>query len=259
MWPTIPLGPLRLQTYGTFLLLAFWLGLWLAARRGPRVGVDGDHLYNAGFAALLSGIAAARLGHVAAFFEVYRTDPLQVFSLSPAALLPLPGLAGALVGAWWYVRRHRLSPAAVADAAAPGFLLGAAVASVGAFLAGRTVGAVTGLPWGVVLPAAPELRRHPTALYEAAATLAWLAMVLAAERRRAGWPGRTAWLTLFGYAALRLFLESLRAGGALLPGGWRAAQVVAWCALALSGWRLGRGTAAERPRLADGSASPAER
>lgn len=258
MWPTIPLGPLRLQTYGTFLLVAFWLGLWLAARRGLRVGVDGDHLYNAGFVALLSGIAAARLGHVAAFFEVYRTDPLQVLSLSPAALLPLPGLAGALVGAWWYVRRHRLSPAAVADAAAPGFLLAAAVAAVGAFLAGRTVGTVTALPWGVGLPTAPELRRHPTALYEAAAALAWLAVVLAAERR-ADWPGRTAWLTLFGYAALRLFLEPLRAGGALLPGGWRAAQVVAWCALALSGWRLGRGAAAERPHLASGSAPTAER
>ncbi|MCS6846028.1 MAG: prolipoprotein diacylglyceryl transferase [Caldilineales bacterium] len=258
MLPTIPLGPLRLQTYGTFLLLAFWLGLWLAARRGPRYGVDGDHLYNAGFAALLSGIAAARLGHVAAFFEVYRTDPLQVFSLSPAALLPIPGLVGAGLGAWWYVRRHRLAVAAVADAAAPGLLLAAAVAGVGAFLAGRTVGTVTALPWGVALPAAPDLRRHPTALYEAVAALVWLAVVLAAERRGERWPGRTAWLSLFGYAALRLFLEPLRAGGVLLPGGWRAAQVVTWCALALSGWRLGRGAAAQRPHPSVVSAPASE-
>ncbi len=78
MFPTIPIGPLRLQTYGLTLLLAYLVGLWLAARLARRRGVDGDHVYNLGFYALLVGIVAARLGHAVAYFEVYRVDPVQI-------------------------------------------------------------------------------------------------------------------------------------------------------------------------------------
>lgn len=239
MLPTLPIGPLRLQTYGLVLLIAYWAGLWLAARRAPRCGLSGDHIYNAGFYALLGGIAAARLGHVVAFWEVYRVDPLQILSLSPAALLPLPGLIGALLVMAWYIRRHRLSPWAVADAAGPGVLLALAIAGAGAFLAGRTLGALSDLPWAVELPAG--VQRHPTALYEAAASLAWLGAVLWLERRGTGWSGRTAVLCLFGYAALRLFLEPLRAESPVLAGGWRIPQLVALAVVAASGWWLGRG------------------
>jgi phosphatidylglycerol:prolipoprotein diacylglycerol transferase len=238
MLPTLPIGPLRLHTYGLFLLIAYWVGLWLAARRAPRFGLSGDHIYNGGFFALLGGIVAARLGHVAAFWEVYRVDPVQVVSLSPAALLPVPGLIGALLVTAWYIRRHRLSPWAVADAAGPGLLLAIAIASIGAFLAGRTLGGLSALPWTVEAPAG--VRRHPAALYEAVACLAWLGVVLWLERRGPGWPGRTALLCVLGFAALRLFLEPLRAESLVLAGGWRIPQLVALVAVALSGWWLGR-------------------
>ncbi len=256
MFPTLPIGPLRLQTHGLFLLLAYWAGLWLASRRAPRYGISGDHMTNAGFFALLGGIVAARLGHVIAFWEVYRVDPLQVLSLSPAALLPWSGLIGALLVLAGYVWRYRLAPWSLADAAAPGVLLGIAIAGVGAFLAGRTLGTTSGLPWTVEFP--PGVRRHPVALYEAVAAVIWLGVVLWLEHRRPGWPGRTALLCLFGYATLRLFLEPLRAESPLLAGGWRLPQLVALAVIALSGWRLGRG-GAQPAEAALGSAEEAGR
>lgn len=244
MFPTIPIGPMRLQTYGLALLLAYMAGLWLAARQARRQGIDGDHVYNLGLYALLAGIVTARLGHAIVYFEVYRVDPLQLLSLSPGAFLPLAGLIGAAAMAGFYLHRHRLSPLRMADILAPGVLLALAIAALGAFLAGRDLGTLSELPWAVELFG---VRRHPVALYQALALLVLLGVLLWVERRRVLRPGQLALMALFGYAALRLFLEPLRAEGPLVGDGWRLSQIVALAAVVASGWLLGRMAAASSP------------
>jgi phosphatidylglycerol:prolipoprotein diacylglycerol transferase len=236
MLPTIPIGPLRLQTFGLFLILGYVAGQWLAARQARRHGLEPDHIYNAGFFALLGGLLAARIGHVIAFVEIYRADPLQILSLSPGALLPLAGLAGALLVLAFYVWRLRLPPLQVADALAPGVLLGLAIAALGGFLAGRSLGVPSEVPWAME---AFGVRRHPVALYMALATLAWLAVVLWADRQPRP-PGWVALLAIFGYAATVLFLAPLAADSLTLTGGWRVPQILALVAVGASGWLLGR-------------------
>jgi phosphatidylglycerol:prolipoprotein diacylglycerol transferase len=249
MFPTIPIGPLRLQTFGLFLLAAYFAGLWLAARQARRHGIDGDHIYNAGFYALIVGLVAARLGHVVAYVEVYRTDPLQVLSLSPGAFLLLPGLLGALAMVAIYLRRHRLPAAAMADVFAPGVLLGLAIGEVGAFLAGRGLGGVSTLPLAIEQFG---VRRHPVALLDALATLALLVLLLWVDRKHAPQPGRLALMALFGYAIVVLFLEPLRAASPTVGAGWRLPQVVALLVIAACGWLLGK----TEPRAAVTSLDP---
>ncbi len=237
MFPTIPIGPLRLQTYGLALLLAYLAGTWLAARQARRHGIDGDHIFNLSLYALLAGIVAARLGHVLIYFEVYRVDPLQVLSLSPGALLPLAGVLGAVGMALFYSVRHRLPAARTLDALAVGMALALALASVGAFLAGRELGALSELPWAVELFG---VRRHPAALYQALALGLLLGLLLRADRQAPRPPGQIALAALFGYAVIRLFLEPLRAESVLVGDGWRLAQIAALAVAVLSGWLLGR-------------------
>ncbi|MEZ4768723.1 MAG: prolipoprotein diacylglyceryl transferase [Caldilineales bacterium] len=237
MLPTLPIGPLRIQTFGLALILAYMAGLWLAARRGPRHGIDGDHIYNAGFYALLVGLVAARLGHAVAYFEVYRTDPMQILSLSPGAFLLLPGLLGGLLMVAVYLRRHRLSVAAFADAAAAGVLLALTIAALGDFLAGRSLGALSNAPWAVE---SFGVRRQPVALVEGAAFAGLLAIILLLDNRRALRPGQLALLALFGYATIRIFTEPLHAESTLVGDGWRLVQIAALAVIALSGWLLAR-------------------
>lgn len=240
MFPTLPIGPLRIQTFGLALILAYMAGLWLAARRGPRHAIDGDHIYNAGFYALLVGLVAARLGHAAAYFEVYRTDPMQLLSLSPGAFLLLPGLLGGLAMVAIYLRRHRLSAAAFADAAAPGVLLALTIAALGDFLAGRSLGALSAAPWALE---SFGVQRQPAALIEAVAFGGLLMILLLLDNRQALRPGQLALLALFGYATVRLFSEPLHADSALVGDGWRLVQIVMLGVIALSGWLLARSAA----------------
>lgn len=251
MFPTLPIGPLRIQTFGLALILGYMSGLWLAARRGPRHGIAGDHLYNAGFYALLAGLATARLAHAVAYFEVYRADPLQIVSFSPGALLPAPGLLGGLAMTGIYLRRHRLSPVNFADAAAPGVLLALTVAGLGSFLAGRSLGAVSQAPWAVELFG---VRRQPAALMEAAAAAGLLALLLWLDNRQRLRPGQPALLALFGCAAIRLFSEPLHAESVVVGDGWRLAQLLALAVIAVSGWLLSR--TAQRPASPDAPTPP---
>ena len=244
MFPTIPIGPLRLQTYGLFILAAYFAGLWLSARQARRHGVEGDHVYNAGFYALIVGLVAARLGHAVAYFEVYRTDPLQLISLSAGAFLLLPGLLGALAMVAIYIRRHKLSPLQMADILAPGVLLGIVIAEIGGFLAGRSLGTVSTLPLAVEQFG---VRRHPVALVDAGAVLALLVFLLWIDRKPALRPGRLALMAVFGYATITLFLEPLRAESLLIGDGWRLSQIVALVVVGVSGWMLGKSQKGSQP------------
>ena len=92
MIPTLSIGPAAIPTYPFLLLIAFWAGLWLAARQARQLGLDGDHVYNAGLYGLIAGIIGARLWFVLSHWENYASDILQAFSLSRSALAPAEGL-----------------------------------------------------------------------------------------------------------------------------------------------------------------------
>jgi phosphatidylglycerol:prolipoprotein diacylglycerol transferase len=149
MLPVLQIGPLALPIYPLSLLLAIWATLAVGAWAARRLGVAGDHLYNAGLYGLIAAVVVARLAHVAAFWSAYRTQPLEIVGFNARAFLWWPGLAAALVVAAWYIRHHRLSWVKMTDAAALGALVGIGIACLGAFLAGRGLGAPTGLPWGI--------------------------------------------------------------------------------------------------------------
>ncbi len=223
MLPVLQLGPLSLPTYPLSLLLAGWIALEVGARAARRLGMDGDHVYNAGLYGLVAGIVAARFGHVIAYWPAYRAQPLEIFGFNTSAFLLWPGIVAALAVAGWYIYRRQLSAAKMLDAVAPGLLIGVAVAGVGALLAGRAYGAPANLPWAVNLWG---VARHPSQAYEALAALA-VALVVLHMIRRGSRPGAAALVALAGYGLSRWLLEPFRAPevSPVMLGGLRAAQV----------------------------------
>ncbi len=236
MLPVLQVGPLAIPVYPLALLLAGWIALEVAARLARRLGVDGDHVYNAGLYGLVAGFVAARFAHVIAYWPAYRSQPLEIFGFNTQAFLLWPGVIAALAVAGWYIYRRRLPLAALLDACAPGLLVGGAVAGIGALLAGRAYGAPTDLPWAVELWG---VARHPSQVYEALAALL-VAVLTGRIALRRGAAAAAALVALAGYGLSRWLLEPFRAAEltAVILGGLRAAQV--WgLAVALAGlWGL---------------------
>jgi phosphatidylglycerol:prolipoprotein diacylglycerol transferase len=244
--PVLQLGPLALPTYPISLLLAFWAGLALSARAARRLGVDGDHMWNAGLYALLATIVVGRLAHVIAFWPAYRLQPIDIIGLNAQAFLWGPGILAGLIAAAWYIHRHKLPWSTVLDAAAPGVLAGLIIANLGALLAGNGVGAPTDLPWAVDLWG---VLRHPVQLYAALGELITLAVVSHALRKPSR-PGTTALLGLLGWGLTTWLIEPFRAESSSIMAGIRLWQVIGLSAALVVLWFLRRWAATADPSRA---------
>jgi phosphatidylglycerol:prolipoprotein diacylglycerol transferase len=227
MLPVLQIGPLAVQTYPLALLLAVWAALAIGAHLATGLGIEGDHIYNAGLSGLAAGLVVGRLAHVVAFWPAYRLEPLSIIGLNARAFLLWPGaLAGLAVGGF-YVYRQRLPLATVLDAAAPGGLLGMAIAQLGAWLAGLDPGAPTDVPWAI---AEWGVRRHPVQLYQVAVLLLAFGAVLLVLRRQRR-PGRAAWSALLGFGLSLWLTEPFRESSATLLAGLRTFQLLGLAAI----------------------------
>lgn len=231
MLPALQLGPFVLPTYPLALILAGWAALAVAARAAKRLGLDPDHLYNAGLYGFIGAVIGGRLAHVIAYWSAYRSQPLEVFGFNTTAFLLLPAVLTGLAVAGFYIYRRRLPLVAMLDAFAPGLLVGLGIAAFGAFLAGRNPGAASSLPWAVEQWG---VRRHPVQLYEAVGLLAVAALVWRMIERGAR-PAAPFLTALAGYGLTIWFVEAFRAAEttAIMVGGLRTGQVVG-LALALA-------------------------
>lgn len=229
MITTLRLGPLALPTYPVLLILGFYLGLWLAAKTAGRRGIHPDHLYNAGFYAVLAGLVGGRLGHVLRFFAAYREDPLSVFTPNLIAFEPVVAVGAAAAVLVLYVRRYRLPVRVFVDALSLGALLVLAVLALADGLNGRAWGMPTMLPWAIVQW---DVYRHPVQYYELLGVLAVLSLLWAWLPRLA--PGRVALAAVGGYAGVRLLVDAFRDRPATIGDGFRLTQVIALVVLLLT-------------------------
>ena len=230
MYPIILVGPAALPTYPLLMLVALWAGMWLAARRAQQLGLDGDHVYNAGLYGFLAGILGARLYFVLSHWENYAADLTQIFSLSRSALSVGEGFLIAGVVVLIYLLRKQVPLGTFFDAAAPGIALAIIIANIGAFLGGVALGAVTDVPWAVEMAG---IARHPAQLYDAAAGLVIL-VVLYLVRNYRPWPGFQFWLFVALYGAARLFFEIFRARPYLIGDNYLGVQVMALAAIVVA-------------------------
>jgi prolipoprotein diacylglyceryl transferase len=229
MFPILQIGPLALQTPGLMYLLGLWFGLSLAEKFAPRRGVSADTLYNLVFTGLIAGILGARLGYVVQYPGAFLTSPLSLVSLNPGLLDPFSGCAAALIASLVYGARNRLEVWNTLDALTPFFavfMIGAALANIAS---GAAFGMETSLPWGIELWGA---KRHPTQFYELAGAILIL-LALGRRSKDSSAPAGTLFLAFLALTAgARLFFEAFRGDSTLILRGIRAAQVVAWLALA---------------------------
>ena len=220
MYPKLlELGPINIYTYGVLLATAYLAGLWYATARARARGLNADRVMDLGIAIIISALVGAKLLLVVVEFDHFVQNPSEIWTILRSGGVFYGGLILSVVVAFWFIRRHRLPIWRTCDAFAPGIALGQAVGRLGCLMAGCCYGKPTELPWGITFtnplaaanvgtPLAVSL--HPTQLYESAAALLILGLLLLAERRSEGFAGRTFWTYLLIYPAARFLIEFYR-------------------------------------------------
>jgi phosphatidylglycerol---prolipoprotein diacylglyceryl transferase len=232
MLPVLQIGRLAIQVPGLILLAGIWAGLSLAEPYADRRGIAANSVYNLVIVSLICGVLGARLVYVLRYPDAFLSSPFSLISLNPGLLDLWGGLAAGLAGGFVYAQHKHMKLWSILDALTPLLGVMAVAIALSNLASGTAFGKPGGLPWSIHLWGAD---RHPSQVYSALASGIILVIF---------WPARQRWQNtppgryFLGFtacsAAAMLFLEAFRGDSLLLPGGFRAAQIIAWLLLAAS-------------------------
>lgn len=219
------LGFLEIRWYGLMVALAVVAVVAISLIEAKRLGVASEHIYNLAIWAVLGGVIMSRLLHVIDEWQYYLAHPQQLFSL--AGLTIYGAVLGALIAVVVYAWIKKLSIWRLADAVAPGALIGQAIGRIGCTINGCCYG-LESPPWwaGAIIYTNPEhallgtpigVPLYPTQLYH----LVWNLIgfgVLWSVRKRLAPQGSLFLLYLAIYAAGDLTIRLVREGEPFLFG-----------------------------------------
>jgi phosphatidylglycerol---prolipoprotein diacylglyceryl transferase len=233
MQPEIHLGPLTLQSFGLMMGLGFVVAGIFTSKRLKELGKPTDLAYELVFAALIGGIAGARLWSVIQNWDEAKDDLLGSL-FSGSGLVFYGGLlGGALCVVAWAAWRNQFG-LWLFDLAAVPLASAYAVGRLGCQLAGDgDYGIPSDLPWAMAYPngTVPTTDQvHPTPVYE------FLIMSLVAWwlwRNRNRWATGVLFATYLVLAGIERFLiEFIRRNDNVL-GTLSLAQLVALGSIAI--------------------------
>jgi phosphatidylglycerol:prolipoprotein diacylglycerol transferase len=237
MLPILNIGPIAIQFPGLLILLGIWVGISLMEKQAPQRNIKKDQLYFLVMFALITGVIGSRIFYIVRYFQVFSDHPVDLVSLNPKLFDPWGGLVCGVLAFWIYITRKKMPLLNTLDIASIGLSFFAITLSMADLASGRSFGSPSHVPWAIELWGA---RRHPTQVYAALLSLFFFIILWwSIARGKINQPGMIFLIFTALSAGSRLLVETFRGDSALLPGGIRSPQVLAWLFLAVSLWLMG--------------------
>ncbi|MCJ7615421.1 MAG: prolipoprotein diacylglyceryl transferase [Desulfobacterales bacterium] len=210
----LKIGDITIHTYGFFVAMGFLAGILLANSEAKRLGIDHEKLMDLCFYILIAAIVGSRLFYVAINYELFLSNPLDVFKIWSGGLVFYGGFIAALFTSFIYLKMHKMPVWITADIAAPSLAIGHFLGRLGCFSAGCCFGKESDLPWAVTFTHPETLAPigiplHPTQLYSSISNLI-IFFFLWLFRRRTKFDGQLFWIYVLLYGATRSFIEIFR-------------------------------------------------
>lgn len=228
---------IEIYWYGIIIALAFLLAVLLAIKSCRKYELTTDNILDLVLFAAPTAIVFARLFYVVFSWDQYKDNLVNIIRTRDGGLAIYGGVLGALLVAWLYAGKNKLSFLHLADFGIPYLALGQGIGRWGNFVNQEAFGAPTTLPWrmnGTVIN--DYLKNvldsvdfsawgvHPTFLYESLWDIA-LFLFLAYYRKKKKTEGEVLFLYLMLYGAGRAFIEGLRTDSLYL-GSFRVSQLL---------------------------------
>ena len=168
--PTIvKLGPIQIRWYGVMYILGFTISYLLVKYqiRKKRLGIDSAVINDLFLYLIIGLIVGARIGYVVFYnLAFYFDHPLKLLAVWEGGMSFHGGLIGIVLSGIIFVTKRRIDFWQLADLVAVTAPIGLGLGRLGNFINAELYGRVTSVPWGMVFPAAGDLPRHPSQLYE---------------------------------------------------------------------------------------------
>ncbi|MCS6802555.1 MAG: prolipoprotein diacylglyceryl transferase [Chloroflexota bacterium] len=250
----VTLGPFAITWHGFFSAVGLFIGVWVAARLAPSVGLTADDIYNGAPWAVVGGIIGARLFHVVDRWDYYAQNPLQILMITEGGIAIYGAVVGGVIAGYLYARFAKLPVPWFADAAAVGLILGQGIGRIGDIINGEHWGRPADVPWAVVYTHPQTLGQigvpvHLAVGYEMVLDFALFGLLLALWRKLPG--GVIFWLYIALYSVIRLVTSFYRIDTAPWLFGLTQQQVLGILGIALgfplAFWTYQRGKGAPLP------------
>src|SRR5437016_4929871 len=252
MFPTlVRIGNFEITTFGLMMFIAFIAAGWVVTKQFRHYGLSEDLASSVVMAAAIGGIFGAKI-----YYAILFRDWHLLFDR--AGLVWYGGLIGGTIACSWYLLHKRVDYFTGADAIAPALAIGYGLGRIGCFLVGDDYGRPTNSWIGIAFPKGsppttaeslrqfgvhidssipPDqvLRVHPTQLYESAASLVILLILLAASRRPHP-KGRIFGLFFILMGIERFLVEIVRAKDDRFFGPFTIAQVISVLLVGFGFW-----------------------
>lgn len=222
----VSIGPADVRWYGLMFTLGIITVLVWTLAGAKKTGISREIIYTSALWAIPFGLIISHLVYVLDDLGYFVDHPSKIFSLEGYTIYG--GMLGGLLGIWIYNRLRGQPFGRLADAMAPGIMLGLAVGRIGCLINGCCYGIKTTLPWGIIYTnkdsyATTGVAVHPTQVYELLFCLAVFGMLLVLRRKLKA-EGSLILLCLATYSAGRFLLSFLRDNTTY--GGLREAQII---------------------------------
>lgn len=163
----LDLKVIKIYTFGVFLVIAFFWGLFWLWRNLKRTSFKESQIFDGVFISLMGGLLGARLFHVGMHFDTFGLDILKFILINGYPGLSLIGfLGGFFITLLVFTLIVNISFLEIAAYLVPSLFLSIGIGKIGSFFAGSTVGSSTDFFLSVQY-IGYQGTRHITAVYEA--------------------------------------------------------------------------------------------
>lgn len=206
--------------YGIIITLGFLAAILMALRSSRKYDLTADNILDLVLYAAPVAIIFSRLYYVIFNWDQFRHDLASIIRIRDGGLAIYGAVIGALLVAWIYTRKKKISFLKLVDFAVPYLVFGQGIGRWGNFINQEAFGTATQLPWRMNGNVIDEyLWRnnydqriygvHPTFLYESLLDIAIFLFLLFWRKRKKA-EGEVLSLYFILYGTARALIEGLR-------------------------------------------------
>ncbi len=200
------IGFFTVYSYGTMLVLAFFVCAYLSGLQAKKEGVDPEAIFNLCFFVFIFGIIGARIFYVLYDFSFYLRHPLEIIMLQHGGMAWFGGLIFGSAAAIVFIKRNKLGLLKMLDLLVPFVALAQAIGRLGCLLNGCCYGRPS--EFGIYFKVHDQVL-IPTQLYSSLLLLL-IFFILRFIQNRKHALGEVLCAYLFLYSIKRFFIEFFR-------------------------------------------------